>query len=88
IKSVVWESTPLTIPDTFWAEHSLSSMLDKSEYWLGMQGRIVKPMYKASGSDHYVPIGWDKALDLTAEHLQALDSPDQAVFYTSGRIMN
>lgn len=88
IKSIVWESTPLTIPASFWAENSLSSMLDKSEYWLGMQGRIVEPMYKPAGSDHYEPVDWDRAFEVVAGHLRALDSPDEAVFYTSGRIMN
>ncbi|TCN51719.1 formate dehydrogenase major subunit [Rhodococcus sp. SMB37] len=88
IKSIVWESTPLTIPREFWAEHSLTSLRDKSEYWLGLQGRIVEPMYKAGDSDHYVPVTWDDAFDIAARHLLSLESPDQAVFYTSGRIMN
>ncbi|PWQ83549.1 oxidoreductase, partial [Enterococcus faecium] len=66
IKSIVWESTPLTIPASFWAENSLSSMLDKSEYWLGMQGRIVEPMYKPAGSDHYEPVDWDRAFEVVA----------------------
>ncbi len=88
IKSIVWESTPLTIPREFFAEHSLTSLRDKSEYWLGKQGRIVEPMYKAADSDHYVPVSWDEALDIAARHLRALESPDQAAFYTSGRIMN
>ncbi|MGW8590836.1 FdhF/YdeP family oxidoreductase [Dietzia sp. NPDC055877] len=88
IKSIVWESTPLTIPREFWSGHSLTSMRDKSEYWLGQQGRIVEPMYKAADSDNYVPVGWDEAFDIAARHLRDLESPDEAVFYTSGRIMN
>ncbi len=88
MKSVVWESIPTVIPTEFWAEHSLTDLATKSEYWLGLQGRIVEPMYKAADSDHYRPIGWDEALDLVAAELRGLDSPDQAVFYTSGRITN
>ncbi|GAA1937744.1 FdhF/YdeP family oxidoreductase [Microbacterium aoyamense] len=88
IKNIVWDATPVVIEDAFWAENSLTSMLDKSEYWLGLQGRITKPMYKAADSDHYVPISWSDALDKVAEKLRGLDSPDEAVFYTSGRIMN
>ncbi len=88
IKNIVWDATPVVIEDAFWAENSLSSMLDKSEYWLGLQGRITKPMYKATGSDHYEPISWEDALDKIADKLTGLASPDEAVFYTSGRIMN
>ncbi|GAA1853231.1 FdhF/YdeP family oxidoreductase [Microbacterium koreense] len=88
IKNIVWDATPVVIEDSFWAENSLTSMLDKSEYWLGLQGRITKPMFKAEGSDHYVPISWDEALDKVAQSLTSLDSPDEAVFYTSGKIMN
>ncbi|MBB0968811.1 FdhF/YdeP family oxidoreductase [Dietzia aerolata] len=88
IKSIVWESTPLTIPREFWAEHSLTSMRSKSEYWLGKQGRIVEPMYKAADSDNYVPVSWDEAFGIASRHLRSLKSPDEAVFYTSGRIMN
>ncbi|MCD2143861.1 FdhF/YdeP family oxidoreductase [Gordonia paraffinivorans] len=88
MKSVVWESAPATIPTEFWQRHSLADLAEKSEYWLGLQGRVVEPVYKAPDSDHYVPIGWDEALDLVADKLRSLDDPDQAVFYTSGRITN
>ncbi|NYD67001.1 FdhF/YdeP family oxidoreductase [Agromyces atrinae] len=88
IKAVTWEATPTTVPSAFWEEHSLSSLDDKSEYWLGMQGRLVEPVYKRAGSDHYEPIGWDDAFEVIARHLNALESPDRAAFYTSGKIMN
>lgn len=88
IKSLVSEITPVTVPREFWAENSLTSMLDKSEFWLGRQGRITEPVYRAKGSDHYEPVSWERALGLAADRLRALDSPDRAVFYTSGRIMN
>ncbi len=45
-------------------------------------------MYLAEGATHYTPIGWDAALDLIAGELNALDSPDEAAFYTSGRTSN
>lgn len=87
-KAVTWDSTPLTIDDSFWAKHSLSSMQDRSEYWLGNQGRITKPMYKPADEDFYHPIPWDEAFTRIADKLADLDDPNQAVFYTSGRIMN
>ena len=40
------------------------------------------------GDDHYRPIGWDEAYRLIAAELRALASPNEAVFYTSGRTSN
>ena len=87
-KAVTWEATPITVPTSFWAENSLTSLLDKSEYWLGMQGRLVEPVHKPAGADHYEPIGWDEAFALIADRLNGLESPDRAAFYTSGRTAN
>ena len=87
-KAVTWEATPLKIPRSFWEEHSLTSLEDKTEYWLGMQGRITEPVYKPKGSDHYAPISWDRAFDIVGTHLRELESADEAAFYTSGRASN
>ena len=40
------------------------------------------------GATHYEPIDWDDAFALIARELRALDSPDEAIFYTSGRTSN
>lgn len=87
-KAVTWEATPLKISRDFWREHSLTSLEDKTEYWLGMQGRIVEPVYRAPGSNHYEPVTWDRAFEIIATHLNALDDPNEAAFYTSGRASN
>jgi formate dehydrogenase major subunit len=87
-KAVTWEATPLKIPRAFWAENSLTSLADKTEYWLGMQGRITEPVYKPAGSDRYQPIDWESAFRIIAERLNGLDHPDEAAFYTSGRASN
>ncbi|WP_395243516.1 FdhF/YdeP family oxidoreductase [Agromyces sp. MMS24-K17] len=87
-KAITWEATPITVPRSFWAERSLSSLADATEYWLGQQGRLTEPVHKAAGSDHYEPIGWDEAFAIIADRLNALDSPDEAAFYTSGRTAN
>ena len=39
-------------------------------------------------SDRYEPISWEQAFELIAKHLNALPSPHQAAFYTSGRASN
>ncbi|GAA3766423.1 FdhF/YdeP family oxidoreductase [Microbacterium kribbense] len=87
-KAVTWEATPVTIPTTFWSENSISSLQDKSEYWLGMQGRLIEPLYKPKGKDNYEPIDWADAFRIIGERLRGLDSPNEATFYTSGRTAN
>jgi formate dehydrogenase major subunit len=87
-KAVTWEATPVTVPSSFWDEHPIPVLLGKSEYWLGIQGRLVEPVYKAADSDRYRPIGWDEAFRIVSDKLRSLDSPDQAAFYTSGRTSN
>ncbi|WP_293699984.1 molybdopterin-dependent oxidoreductase, partial [uncultured Agrococcus sp.] len=87
-KAVTWEATPVTVERSFWRDHSLSSLEDKTEYWLGLQGRLTEPVYKPRGSDHYEPIDWDAAFEIISRHLNGLAHPDQAAFYTSGRASN
>ena len=40
------------------------------------------------GDTHYRPIDWDQSYRLIAEHLNTLTTPDEALFYTSGRTSN
>ena len=87
-KAVIWEAEPLRIPSSFWAEHSVTDLLTRSEYWLGMQGRLVEPVYKPAGKDHYEPVSWDDAFRIIGDKLNSLASPDEAAFYTSGRASN
>ncbi len=87
-KAVTWEATPITVESDFWAEHSVSELRQRSEYWLGQQGRLTEPVYKPAGEDHYRPVSWDEAFSVLAKKLNGLESPDEAAFYTSGRTSN
>ncbi len=87
-KAVTWEATPIIIDSAFWVEHSVSDLRRRSEYWLGQQGRLTEPVYKPVGEDHYRPVSWKEAVDILSTELNALDFPDQASFYTSGRTSN
>jgi molybdopterin-dependent oxidoreductase alpha subunit len=40
------------------------------------------------GNAHYEPISWNDVFKLIAEELNALASPNEAIFYTSGRTSN
>jgi molybdopterin-dependent oxidoreductase alpha subunit len=82
------ENTRTLLPDDFFARHSVAELSERSDYWLAKQGRIGRPMVLREGATHYEPIGWDDAFGLLAEELNALDSPDEAAFYTSGRTAN
>src|ERR1700742_3328627 len=82
------EATTRRITRAFFREHSVSELAAKTDMWLNEQGRLTEPMVKRPGSDHYEPISWDDVLDLLAAELGGLDSPDEALFYTSGRLSN
>jgi formate dehydrogenase major subunit len=87
-KAVAWEADLLRVPPSFWSEHPLDDLAQRSEYWLGQQGRLVEPVYKPAGRDRYEPVTWGRAFEIIAGHLASLESPDQAIFYTSGRTSN
>ncbi|MEU6915041.1 FdhF/YdeP family oxidoreductase [Streptomyces olindensis] len=87
-KAVAEEATVRRVTPDFFAEHTLEDLLPRSDYWLGQQGRLTHPMYRPVGGDRYRPISWDDAFGVIARELAALDHPDQAAFYTSGRASN
>ncbi|WP_395401882.1 FdhF/YdeP family oxidoreductase [Arthrobacter sp. UC242_113] len=87
-KAVTWEATPVVIESDFWAEHPVSELRQRTEYWLGMQGRLTEPVYKPEGEDHYRPVSWDEAFGILGRKLNGLATPDEAAFYTSGRTSN
>ncbi|MED5813156.1 FdhF/YdeP family oxidoreductase [Mycolicibacterium sp. 050232] len=87
-KAVAEEATKRVVTPEFFARHSIAELETKPEYWLSQQGRLTQPMVLAPGDAHYRPIAWDDAYRLIAEHLTALASPDEALFYTSGRTSN
>ncbi|MEU2541697.1 FdhF/YdeP family oxidoreductase [Streptomyces iakyrus] len=87
-KAVAEEATLRRVGPGFFAEHTLAELAGRSDYWLGQQGRLTHPMYRPADSDHYRPVSWDEAFAVVARELRALDSPDRAAFYTSGRASN
>ncbi|POF39979.1 CbbBc protein [Pseudomonas laurylsulfativorans] len=87
-KAVNWEATKRRVDAKFFAKHSVTSLLEQSDYWLEYQGRLTEPMSYDAQTDRYKPISWDDAFALIAKHLNGLSNPDQAEFYTSGRASN
>ena len=87
-KAVAEEATKRVVTPEFFARHTIAELDAKPEYWLSQQGRLTHPMVLAPGDDHYRPISWDAAYRIIADELNALGSPDEALFYTSGRTSN
>ncbi|MFF2943689.1 FdhF/YdeP family oxidoreductase [Streptomyces niveus] len=94
-KAVAEEATLRRVTPDFFAAHPVADLATRSGYWLGQQGRITQPMLLergaadgTAGGDRYEPVSWERAFAIIAEELTALDSPDEALFYTSGRTSN
>ncbi|GKS93161.1 FdhF/YdeP family oxidoreductase [Acidovorax sp. SUPP2825] len=87
-KAVAAEATARRAGPELFARHSVAALAEQSDFWLEDQGRLTHPMVYDAASDHYVPIAWDDAFALIARHLNALPSPNEAIFYTSGRASN
>ena len=87
-KAIAWESTSKKVDADFFKQYSVSQLQKQSDYWLEYQGRLTQPVRYNSATDHYEEISWDSAYACISEHLNALDNPNQAEFYTSGRASN
>jgi len=87
-KHVADEATTKRVTPEFFKQWSVTALSHQSDQWLNAQGRITHPMVLRTDSEHYEPIAWDEAFGLVATELNSLASPDEAVFYTSGRTSN
>jgi molybdopterin-dependent oxidoreductase alpha subunit len=87
-KAVAAEATAQRVTREFFAAHTVGELATKEDHYLEAQGRLTEPMRYDAASDRYVPIEWDAAFALIARELNALASPDEALFYTSGRTSN
>ncbi|MDH6222150.1 molybdopterin-dependent oxidoreductase alpha subunit [Streptomyces pseudovenezuelae] len=88
IKHVTWEMTPKRVGRDFFAAHSVTELSGWSDFDLEDQGRLTEPMVYDPESDHYAPVNWHDAFETVGRALRGLDSPNQAAFYTSGRLGN
>ena len=88
VKAVAAEATGKRVTADFFAAHTLSWLAEQTDYFLEEQGRLTEPMAYDPQSDRYVPVSWDTAFARIAAQLNALASPDEALFYTSGRTSN
>jgi molybdopterin-dependent oxidoreductase alpha subunit len=87
-KAVTWELTKHRVTREFFATHTVNELEQESDHWLEQHGRLTEPMRYDPASDHYVPVDWSEAFALIGRELNALDDPNEAEFYTSGRTSN
>ncbi len=88
MKAIAEEAQKRRIGKAFFAEHSITDLLGWSDFKLGKAGRLAEPLVLHPGSEHYEPISWEDAFALIGQQLKTLVSPDEAIFYTSGRTSN
>ncbi|HEY6464510.1 MAG TPA: FdhF/YdeP family oxidoreductase [Candidatus Acidoferrales bacterium] len=87
-KAVAFEATKRRLTPEVFAKHSISELLTWPDAGFEDLGRITHPVIRRAGADHYESISWEDAFALTGKTLNALESPDEATFYTSGRASN
>ncbi|WP_447777926.1 FdhF/YdeP family oxidoreductase [Variovorax boronicumulans] len=86
-KAVTWEATTKRVTPEFFAQNTVSSLLEMSDYELENMGRLTHPMVYDRGSDTFRPVEWEAAFARIGEILRGL-TPEQIEFYTSGRASN
>jgi molybdopterin-dependent oxidoreductase alpha subunit len=74
-------------PEVF-AKNSLADLSRLSDRDQNNLGRLTHPMVKRPGGTHYEPIEWPEAFEIIGRELNALKSPNEASFYTSGKVPN
>ena len=87
-KAVAQEGTKKLVTEEFFEQWTLEALGSQSDFWLGQQGRLTRPMWKEAGTSRYRSISWGDAFKKMADHLNQLEHPSEAIFYTSGRTSN
>jgi len=87
-KALADEATTKKADANLFKKYSVEELSQLTDYQLNKFGRLVEPLVLRPGSIHYEPIEWQEAFDLISAELYKLDSPDEAIFYTSGRSSN
>ncbi|MEM7319179.1 MAG: FdhF/YdeP family oxidoreductase, partial [Pseudomonadota bacterium] len=88
VKAVAWEATKARVTPRFFEKYSVTELRNWTDYDLEHQGRLTDPVRYNPQTDKYEQVDWDAAFAEIGAALNALDHPDQAEFYTSGRASN
>jgi molybdopterin-dependent oxidoreductase alpha subunit len=88
VKHVTWELAEAKADAGFFGAHTVTELAGWTDYDLEAAGRLAEPLTYDPATDRYEPISWDDAFAMVGTELRALENPDQASFYTSGRLSN
>ena len=88
VKAIAEEATSKRANRAFFEKYSVEEISQWTDFQIGKSGRLEEPMVLYPDKIHYQPISWEQAFKLIAEELKEINSPDEAVFYTSGRSSN
>ena len=88
VKHVTWELAEPKADAGFFGAHTVTELAGWTDYDLEAAGRLAEPLSYNPATDRYEPISWDDAFAMVGTELRALENPDQASFYTSGRLSN
>ena len=87
-KAVAAEATARRATPEVIGARTLSQWAEASDFELEATGRLTEPLVYDAKTDRYQRTTWDAAFALIGAGLRALASPDEALFYTSGRTSN
>jgi molybdopterin-dependent oxidoreductase alpha subunit len=88
VKAIAWEATSKRVDNSFFRQYSITELQQWDDHSLEKSGRLTEPMYYDGISDHYQAISWEAAFSVIGTSLKQLTSPNEALFYTSGRASN
>jgi molybdopterin-dependent oxidoreductase alpha subunit len=88
VKHTTWEMAPAKADREFFAQLTVSELAGWSDHDLEAIGRLAEPLNYNPSTDKYEPLSWEDAFSLVGDTLGSLETPDQATFYTSGRLSN
>ena len=84
-KATAWENTSRRCGPEFFAAHRVTELLNWTDFDLEHQGRLTHPMRYDTASDTYRAVSWEQAFAEIGQELEAMEDPNQVVFYMSGR---
>jgi molybdopterin-dependent oxidoreductase alpha subunit len=87
-KAFATEATKKRLNPEILSSKSVQSWSKMSDMELDKLGRLTEPMVLRENSNHYERISWTDAFGMISEAVGALEDPNQAVLYTSGRASN
>jgi len=87
-KAVAAETTSKRVTGDFLHSRTIGEWLRESDYELEGHGRLTEPVLLKAGEERYSAVSWEKAFEIAGQALQGLETPDDAIFYTSGRTSN